>query len=103
MIALLRLQTSVTPALFEITRRIMRARSPAPSSTWRLPSLLHASIADISEALQSKQISSSNLVKAYLERIEEAKGFNAVLQLNPDALRVAKALDEERIKSGPRR
>lgn len=81
----------------------MNAELSATASPRGLPSLLHLSIADISEALQSKQISSYDLVNAYIQRIEETKEFRAVLEINSDALHVARDLDDERVQSGPRK
>ncbi|KAF2259246.1 amidase signature enzyme [Lojkania enalia] len=67
-----------------------------------LPSLLHLTIEEASDGLQSGLFTSAHLVKAYLGRIEESSEFNAVLQVNPDALSVAQQLDEERVRSGSR-
>ena len=53
-----------------------------------------------SEGLKSGRFTSLDLVKAYLARIEEASEFNAILQVNPDALTAAKHLDDERVRSG---
>ncbi len=68
-----------------------------------MPSLLHIDIAQIAEALEARRLSSVDLVEAYLARIDEAKEFCAVLETNPDALRVARELDEERLRTGSRR
>lgn len=68
-----------------------------------MPSLLHIDIAQIAEALEARRISSVDLVEAYLARIDEAKEFCAVLETNPDALGVARELDEERLRTGSRR
>jgi amidase len=64
--------------------------------------LLNITIEKASEGLELGRFTSADLVKAYLARIEEASGFNAVLQVNPDALAVAKHLDDERVRSGSR-
>lgn len=60
------------------------------------PSLLHMTIKTAAEGLESGQFTSVDLTRAYLRRIEEASDFNAVLQINPDAISVARKLDEER-------
>jgi amidase len=67
-----------------------------------LPSLLNITIEKASEGLKSGRFKSVDLVKAYLARIEEAAEFNAILQVNPEALTVAKHLDDERVYSGSR-
>jgi amidase len=66
-------------------------------------SLLQLNIETISAGLQSEKFTSEELVKAYLERIKEAKDFNAVLQINPEALDLAKELDTEQRHHGRRR
>lgn len=74
-----------------------KPRTPDP-----LPPLTHLTIEDASRGLESGRFTSVALTKAYLARITEAAEFHAVLQLNPDALDVARQLDEERIRSGAR-
>ena len=55
------------------------------------------SISDLSNALDKGYITSEQLVSIYLERIEEYdEQFNAINQINPDALKQAKELDKER-------
>ncbi len=65
-----------------------------------------ATIAGLQAAMTRGGLSSVDLVNMYLERIaaidESGPRVNAVLQLNPDALRIAKALDRERKQKGPR-
>ena len=67
-----------------------------------LPTLLNITIKTAAEGLQSGRFTSVDLVKAYLARINEASDFNAVLQVNPDALAAAQQLDDERVHSGRR-
>jgi amidase len=55
-----------------------------------------------SEGLQSAHFTSVDLVKAYIARIHEVSEFNAVLQINPDAVTDVKNLDEERLRTGSR-
>jgi amidase len=68
--------------------------------------LASATIADIDAAFKAGTLSSEQLVKMYLARIDayDKKGpkINAVLTLNPKALEVAKALDKEYKSKGPR-
>ena len=64
------------------------------------------SIADEQKAMTEGRISSKGLVQAYLNRIEafDHRGprLNAVITLNPNAIREAESLDRERAAKGPR-
>ncbi|HEV3303279.1 MAG TPA: amidase, partial [Planctomycetaceae bacterium] len=63
-------------------------------------------IDDLQKAFQSGQYSSRSLSEKYLARIAEidkaGPRVNAVIELNPDALQIADALDQERRSKGPR-
>jgi amidase len=63
-------------------------------------------IDDLSRAMAKGEVTSEQLVIAYLERISAidrgGPKLNAVLEINPDALFIARALDQERKVSGPR-
>jgi amidase len=63
-------------------------------------------IDDLQKAFQSGQHSSRSLTEKYLARIAEIDKagpmVNAVIELNPDALQIADALDQERKSKGPR-
>lgn len=68
------------------------------------PSLLHLTLDQAVDGLRSGSITSVDLVNAYLARIAEVNGdLKAVLQINSDALAIARELDEERLESGARR
>lgn len=62
--------------------------------------LLEATIDQLQQMMQSGQHDSQSLTKLYLRRIEtiDKKGpaLNAVIELNPDALTIAAAMDNER-------
>jgi amidase len=64
------------------------------------------SIADLQAAMTAKQLTAREIVLAYMARIKafDQSGSNvrSVLELNPDALEIAAALDKERSSSGPR-
>lgn len=68
--------------------------------------LASATIADIDAAFKAGTLTSEQLVKMYLARIEaydkHGPKINAVITLNPRALEVARALDKERKSKGPR-
>lgn len=63
-------------------------------------------IADLQQAMQSGEVSSRELVVEYMRRIalydKSGPTINAVIELNPEALFIAEALDQERRIRGPR-
>lgn len=65
-----------------------------------------SSIADQQQAMTERRVTSRALVQAYLDRIEafDHRGprLNALITLNPNALREAEALDRERVAKGLR-
>jgi amidase len=65
-----------------------------------------ATIADLQAAMEKGSLTSHHLVQAYIQRIKliDLSGvqLNSVIEINPDALRIAQALDRERKRSGPR-
>lgn len=65
--------------------------------------LEEASISEMQEKLAEGEITSKELVFLYLHRISvHDKKINSVLEVNPDALHIAEALDAERKVKGPR-
>ncbi|KAI1281196.1 amidase signature enzyme [Xylaria sp. FL0933] len=81
------------------TPRTMDVEQPRLSN---IPSLASVTVEQLSRHLDAGDITSVDLVRAYISRIEEASEFKAVLQLNPDALSVALVLDQERSQNGSR-
>src|SRR5437868_2262962 len=65
-----------------------------------------ASIAQLKAAMESGKETAVSINKAFLQRIaaidKAGPAVNAVIELNPDALAIAGALDEERKTKGPR-
>lgn len=65
-----------------------------------------ATIADIDTAFKDGTLTSEQLVKLYLARIQaydkQGPHINAIIKLNPKALETARALDKERKAKGPR-
>jgi amidase len=63
-------------------------------------------IPELQEGMKSGRFSARSLVEKYTARIEEidkrGPAVNAIIELNPDALSVADALDQERKAKGPR-
>lgn len=70
------------------------------------PDFNEATIAGLQDKMHRGEVSSEELVSWYLERIESidrnGPQLNAIIEINPDALQIARALDEERRQSGPR-
>jgi amidase len=63
-------------------------------------------IADLQEGMKSGKLTSRSIAEQYLARIEsiDRRGptLRSVIELNPDALTIAEALDSERKEKGPR-
>ena len=63
-------------------------------------------ISHLSSAMSSGRLTAASLTRQYLRRIREldkdGPKLNSVIELNPDAVSIAEALDWERHKSGPR-
>jgi amidase len=84
------------------------ASRPADKSADRVDpfELDELTIADLQQAMQSGKESARSLVKKYQARIEavDRKGpaLNSVIEVNPDALEIAEALDRERSAKGAR-
>ncbi len=68
--------------------------------------LEEATVRSLQEMMSSGRTTSRALVKAYIDRIglydKQGPALNAVLELNPEALFIAEALDLERAQKGPR-
>ena len=63
-------------------------------------SLSELTISQIHEGYQSGEFNSQELVQAYLQRIENMDSvINAISMINPEAIKIAKALDEEFLKT----
>ena len=68
--------------------------------------LEEATIADLQEGMRAGKLTAREIAEKYLERIEklDRKGpaLNSIIELNPDALAIADALDRERKSKGAR-
>jgi amidase len=54
-------------------------------------------VAELQDAMKSGQFSAKDLTQKYLTRIKEIDGkLNSVIEINPDALKIAEDLDKER-------
>lgn len=63
-------------------------------------------VAELQRQMASGETTAEELTAAYLQRIDSVDrhgpGVNSVIELNPDASAVARALDRERLAKGPR-
>ncbi len=95
----------VAPSLhLPATRSSHATRADSPGAV--APELAEATLSDLGAALETGRLTSVALVEGYLEAIERidrsGPTINAILELNPDALTIAAALDAERKLRGPR-
>ncbi len=86
-----------------LTARIGRTRAALTGSPFELD---EATIADLQAGMKAGKYTARSLTESYLARIDalNLKGpmLRAVLEVNPDALAIADALDAERKAKGPR-
>jgi amidase len=89
--------------------RAKRPGAPKPKPTVKAAKgldVVEASIAQLQEAMQGGRLTSKQLTSLYLARIKAVDKagpkLNAVIELNPDALAIAQALDAERRAKGAR-
>jgi amidase len=94
--------TLVKPAGSMASERLQAAR-PADMSSFELDEI---TITDLQDAMKSGKYAARSLTEKYLARIDQidkqGPAINAVIELNPDALAIAEALDKERKDKGPR-
>jgi amidase len=68
--------------------------------------LIGSTIPELQQRMAAGELSARSLAKAYLQRIKEidrnGPSLRAVIEVNPDALEIAGALDTERRAQGPR-
>jgi amidase len=99
------LNAAATAALM---RPAIATAMPGSASTTRVArfELDEVSLREMQDGLNAGKYSSRTLVEKYLARIDaiDRKGpsLRSVLQLNPEALQIATALDKERKEKGPR-
>jgi len=80
--------------------------APKPSSAPPAFELDELTISDLQKAMQSGKYSSKQLVEKYSDRIgdidKKGPALNSVIEMNPDAERIAAELDRERKEKGAR-
>ena len=76
--------------------------SPVPGE----PELGRRDIAALQSLMEQGELTAEELAQYYLDRIaaldDAGPCLNAILEVNPDAIEIARALDEERHRQGPR-
>ncbi|MGI8848775.1 MAG: amidase, partial [Pyrinomonadaceae bacterium] len=59
--------------------------------------LIEITVGELQVKMKSGDVSAKKLVEKYLEKIKELDGkINSVIEINPDAVRIAEDLDKER-------
>jgi amidase len=90
----------VSAALLPAFAREVPAPANAATGENRPFELDEATVADLQAGLASGKFTARSLTEKYLARIEEidrhGPGVNSVIEVNPDALAIAEALDKER-------
>jgi amidase len=82
------------------------AQTANAGATMTSPDIEERSLADLHTDLTTGRVTAESLVTAYLARIERidrsGPALASVIELNPEALEIARALDAERRSKGPR-
>lgn len=78
-------------------------RSFATDAASSLPLISDMTLDDIAAGLDAGKFTSVQLVRVFLARIKEVdETFHSIIEVNPDAIRIAEELDEE-IKTNKKR
>ena len=95
---------ALRPALSAAREISAAANSAAPDV--KPFELEEITIAELQDGMKSGKFTAHSLAEQYLARIDEidkrGPAINAIIELNPDALSIAEALDRERTAKGPR-
>ncbi len=96
------IQTTAATTIAAITHSVPLAKAESPPAF----DLEELTITDLQQGLQSGKYTSRELVEKYSDRItdidKKGPGLYSVIEMNPDAERIAVALDRERKEKGPR-
>jgi amidase len=102
------LTTGGTAALFPALSagRTITPTTESAATEVKAFELEEITIPELQEGMNSGKFTARSLVEKYRARIEEidkqGPAINAIIELNPDALSIADALDQERKAKGPR-
>src|SRR5579871_1137927 len=93
----------------DLTRRTLMNSLALAAGAWAAPrafELEEATLADLQKRMKEGSLTAGALTQRYLERIEaidkRGPALNTVIEVNPDALQIAAALDAERKAKGAR-
>jgi len=76
------------------------AKSRPKGKAFRLE---EATIPELQRRMKSGELSAESITRLYIDRIKELNGrLKAILEINPEALAIARNLDRERKEKGPR-
>lgn len=64
--------------------------------------IIEADFNSMQTAMESGNTTSENVINVYLERIQRYSELNTIIEINPDAIEIARALDKERACMGSR-
>jgi len=103
------LQQSALASTLAVTGRLLSRAAEShvdPRPTLRPFELDELTINDLREGMKSGRFTARSIAEMYLARIDEVDkrgpAVNSIIEINPDALTVADALDRERREKGPR-
>lgn len=76
---------------------LLATRAAADERDARPPDLVETSVVDLQASMTSGAATARSITQGYLDRIRELDGkLKSVVEVNPDALRIAQQLDDER-------
>ena len=94
------------PLAVSAAERKKSAPAPKPAAKASAFDVVEASIADLQKAMAGGRMTSKQITSLYLVRIKAVDKagpkLNAIIEVNPDALAIAEALDAERKAKGAR-
>src|SRR4030095_9713514 len=103
------LETSALGCALAISQPASLLATPSPEHLPPTPKdfeLEELTISELQAGLQSGKYTARQLVKKYLDRIDaidkDGPKLNSVIEINPDAMAIAEALDRERKEKGAR-
>ena len=87
-----------------ISKAAERSEAGAATMTPKPFELDEATVTELQDGMKSGKFTSHSITEKYLARIGEIdkQTINSVIEINPDALAIAEALDRERKEKGPR-
>ena len=102
------LETTALASVLAITKpaSLISATNSSRAASLKDFELEELTIAELQSGMKSGKYTASSLVKNYLDRIDDVDKhgpmLNSVIELNPDAMSIAEALDRERKEKGAR-